>query len=418
MIIEVINWFAYLFVYVNLITPRFLYYKNKDTEKIINRLDKLSKDELEYVIKGCILYDKITHERIEPEDINIKDITKNELINLIGFSLFGLEFEDIKRNKDKYNQIVELENRIEKKLNYKLSERIENRYIFRKWGANFIKFNFRPVALQIPLRLVINTLHYYFKYKLSFNYYVCDKTKISYLYKIDDPNKKTIFFIHGFGFGYIPYIKTLFGFEKKYNLIIIIMPSISSYRYYDDLNYTYFPALKDLKESVFNFFHNKNIKNITLLSHSFGTYITQILRKDSRSIIFDKIIMVDPIIFWIGCFKMSIHVDNPLVRKYPFYQYVSDNLINFLIYHCIYLKYVCYRLMFGPDFWIYNSSELSNTNVTIVLEKGDYVIPAELLYKKVKDKVKTVYISDDDALHGSIMMENRYYDLLLNTIEN
>lgn len=417
MIVELINWFVYLYIYINIITPRFLYYKNKDTEKIINRVDKLTKDEIEYVIKGCIMYDKSTHEKLYPEKINTSDLSKNELINLIGFSLFGLEIEEIKNNKIKYLKIVDLADKIEIKLGYKLSEKETNRYIYRKWGSNYIKFNFRPILIQIPLRLVINTLHYYFKIKLSFDYKICNKTKISYLYKIKDPNKKTIFFIHGFGFGYIPYIKTLIEFEKKYNLIIIIMPSISSYRYYDDLNYSYFPALKELRESIYNFIEFINVKDIIVMSHSFGTYISQILRKDSRSNIFKKYIMIDPIIFWIGCFKMSIHVDNPLVRKYPVYQYISDNLINFLIYHCIYLKYVCYRLMFGPDFWIYNSSELSGTNVTIILEKSDYVIPAELLYNKIKGKVDNVYIDDDTALHGSVLMDDKYLPILIDTIE-
>ncbi len=416
MLIELFNWFIYLYIYINIITPRFLYYKNKDTEKIINRIDKLTKEEVEYVLKGCILYDKNSHNKIFPPNIDLKELSKNDLVSLIGFSLFGIELEDIKNNEN-YKKILELADKVEYKLGYNLKKEISDKYIYRKWGSNYINFNFRPIAIQIPLRLIINTLHFYFKLKLSFNYDICSKTKISYLYKVNDPNKKTLLFIHGFGFGYIPYIKTLFELEKRYNLIILILPSISSYKYYDDLNYSYFPALKDIKESVYKFIEKTKSENIILLSHSFGTYISQILRKDSRETVFKKIIMVDPIIFWIGCFKMSIHVENPLVRKYPLHQYITDNLINFLIYQCIYLKYVCYRTMFGPNFWVYNSSELSKTNVTIVLEKEDYVIPAELLYNKIKDKVNNVYLDEDDALHGTILMDSKYIKLLLDTIE-
>ena len=71
-----------------------------------------------------------------------------------------------------------------------------------------------------------------------------------------------------------------------------------------------------------------NIKNINILSHSFGTYITEIIRKDSRSDLFiDKIIMVDPIIFWIGCFKMNIHVDNPCIDNSTYLSYILGHLI-------------------------------------------------------------------------------------------
>ncbi len=48
--LELVNWIVYLVIYINILTPRYLYLKNKDTEKIIKRIDKLSKNELEFVI--------------------------------------------------------------------------------------------------------------------------------------------------------------------------------------------------------------------------------------------------------------------------------------------------------------------------------------------------------------------------------
>ncbi len=355
---------------------------------------------------------------MNPFDINIKNLTKQELKNLLGYSLFGLDPSQIKENNNRSNIINTTIDSIEKVLEYKFIEnnRETDRYLYRCWGTNFINFNFRPVCLQIPLRLIINIIHFYFRLILRFRFVTCSKTKISYLYKISDPNKKTIFFIHGFGFGYIPYTKTLLQLQKNYNLIIMIIPNISSYRYYEDLTCTYFPSTQDITNSVFDFIKTNNINDCMVLAHSFGTYITQILSNDSKSSIFSKIILVDPIIFWIGCFKMSLHVENPFVRKSPIYYYLLDNLINYLIYQCIYLKFVCYRLMFGPDFWIYDDSELGS-NVTIVLEKGDYVIPSELLYSKIKSKVKCIYIDDPDALHGSFILESKYYSKLVELLE-
>ena len=40
--------------------------------------------------------------------------------------------------------------------------------------------------------------------------------------------------------------------------------------------------------------------------------------------------------------------------------YLIDNIISFMIYQCLYLKYVCFRVMFGPDFWVYDVDEISN----------------------------------------------------------
>ena len=156
-----------------------------------------------------------------------------------------------------------------------------------------------------------------------------------------------------------------------------------------------------------------------MLSHSFGTYIARILERDDRcKKYFKKIIMVDPIIFWIGCFKMCLHIANPNINKSSIKSYLIDIIVNYLIYECIYHKYVCFRVMFGPDFWIYNSSELLGTNIEMVLEKGDYIIPAELIYNKVKDKIKCHYIDDVNAVHGSVLMTSKYTDNFINIINN
>lgn len=419
-ILELINWILYLIIYINILTPRFLYIKQKDTEKIIERVDKLELNELVYVIKCCIIYNKNTHEEVVDQNtININDLTINEISNIIGYSLFGIDIKKIKTHS-KYQYILKLIKKIEKILDIKFKYEETDRYLYRKWGSNFIKFSFRPLFIQIPIRLIINYIHYFFTWKKKFNYHVCTKTKISYLYKLGDPSKETIFFIHGFGFGYIPYIKSILALETKYNIIVIIMPNISTYRFYDELTSgIYFPIVTDIKDSIFKFLNEKNILSCVIISHSFGTYIARMLQLDSRSNIFSNIIMIDPIIFWIGCFKMSLHISNPLVRKESFILYLQDIIINYLIYKCIYHKYVSYRIMFGPDFWIYTSSEFVNSKLILILEKNDYVIPAELIYNKIKDKINNncYYIEDDDALHGTIVTEEKYLPRLLNIID-
>ncbi len=415
--LEFVNWIVYLVIYINILTPRYLYLKNKDTEKIIKRIDKLSKNELEFVIKGSIIYDKNKHENIQNESfIDISGITIKEITNIIGYSLFGIEINKI-TSHSRYNEIIKIISKIENILEIKFANTDEDRFLYRKWGSEFIKFSFRPLVLQITIRFLVNYFHYYFVLARDYDYTVCEKTKISYLTKITSEDKETIFFIHGFGLGYIPYYKIILELEKKYNIILIVLPNISSYRFYDELMYIYFPSLFDIKESIYSFVEQKKIKNIIILSHSFGTYITRILERDIRSKQFKKIIMIDPIIFWIGCFKMCIHISNPSIRTNSLSNYLFDVIGNFLIYDCIYHQYVCFRTMFGPDFWIYNSKELLDSNITMVLEKGDYIIPAELIYNKIKDKTKCYYVDDDDAVHGTIMTNSSYTNVIFDIIQ-
>ena len=74
--------------------------------------------------------------------------------------------------------------------------------------------------------------------------------------------------------------------------------------------------------------------------------------------------------------------------------------------------------MYGPDYWIIDMNELSNTNITIILEKNDYVIPAEILYNNIKNvpNIKCHYIDDDEAVHGSIIIESKYVNKLIDII--
>jgi hypothetical protein len=69
--------------------------------------------------------------------------------------------------------------------------------------------------------------------------------------------------------------------------------------------------------------------------------------------------------------------------------------------------------MFGPDFLIYDSCELEGKNIMIVLEYNDQVIPADILYEKIKNK-RISYYYLNNAEHGSIFLSSKFD----NTFEN
>lgn len=421
MYLEFINWIYYLFIYSRIIAPRFTKFKNTDIENIIKRIDKLKVSEIEYILNGCIESYKIPSNNIR-DKLDIYKLSRNEVIKLIGQSLFGLDCDKLIMNKNKVEMISNIVKKIENKICYNFEDdntellSKNDKYIYKSWGNNFVDFNFRPLIIQIPIRLGMSSIHYYMTHYLKYNYET--KNRIGFLSKPIDKNRKTIFFIHGLGFGYIPYIQALLKLEKKYNVIILVLPNISSYSYKDDLLYSQFPELDVITNTIYEFIGDNKLEIDMLLCHSFGTYIGQILSKDPRSTIFKKIFMVDPIIFWISSFKMSLHVQNPLIRNNSYYTCILDNVLSYLIYQCIYLKYVLYRVMFGPDFWIYDEKEL-DPRISLLFEKSDYIIPAELLANKVRknDKIKMWYIDNDTAYHGSIIMESQFIDTFISIVD-
>lgn len=410
-ILEFINWLIYLFMYLKIINPSTLYYRKNDIKKIISKIDKLDKFELEHIIKGSIAYNKITHKNIDYENFDVKEMTQKEMMLLLGHTLYGIEIDKVFASK-KIKQIHDLMLKIEKKLDIKFKMENVSRYIYKSWGREFIYFHFRPLLFEIPIRITMNLFHLYMRYLLKFKYKICDNSKIGYFYKENVVSKDNLIFIHGFGLGYIPYIKKIIELDKKFNLIIMVLPNISSYTYYDDIHCGYFPSHESIKKSFYDTMNKLNIKKINILAHSFGTYVTQILRKDKQKNIINKIIMIDPIIFWIGCFKMSLYIDKIAEFGTNIFYWLIELLTNYLIYKCLYLRYVCYRVMFGPDFLVYDSVELENENILFVLEYNDKVIPADIIYDKIKNK-NTNYFYINNAEHGSILLDSKF-----NTIFN
>jgi len=196
----------------------------------------------------------------------------------------------------------------------------------------------------------------------------------------------------------------------------MVLPNISSYNYYDDLNSGLFPSNNIILDSFYNWTSKMEIKELNILAHSFGTYITQIILNDPRNTFIKKTIMVDPIIFWICCFKMSTYIDKYPEQSESIITNIAELLINQLIYQCLYLRYICLRAMFGPDFWIYNAKELEGKNILLVLEYDDHVVPSEFLYKKIKDyDISYYYLSD--ALHGSVLLDPKFESVFKDIIE-
>lgn len=413
--LELINWIMYLYRYLKIINPTTLYLNKKDIDKVVNKVDKLEKFDLEHLIKGSIAYDKNNHEIINCETFEIRNLTKKEIIILLGTTLYGIEPDEVFQSIE-IKKIYKLMSKIETKLNFEFKAENLNRYLYKSWGREFINFHFRPLFFQIPIRLLMNIFHYYMIYKLKFNYYICNKSKIGYLYKEKDNNKNDLIFIHGFGLGYVPYIHKLKELNKKFNLIIMILPNISSYTYYDDLNCGYFPSPNVIIYSFYMFMEKLKIKKINLLSHSFGTYIAQILKNNDKKCIINKTILIDPITFWIGCFKMSLYIDKIAQRGTSLVYWILEVLTNYLIFKCLYLRFICHRVMFGPDFLIYNSSDIENKNILLVLEYDDKVIPADIIYNKIKNKNISYYYLKN-AEHGSVLLSSKFNDTFSEIIE-
>ena len=263
-IFELLNWINYIFIYFKLLKKDKKLINKKQINNFINEIKNSNKDEIQNIIKSSISYEKNNLIKKNYENLDISTLSLIEINNIIKKYVLCNKFDD------RINEIREL---IENKLDIKFIDNTNNKYIINTWGESFIYFTFIPLFLSLFLKSLLSSLQYYMIYFLKFKYEVIDNNSLGILHNNYDPNKKTILFIHGFGFGYIPYINTLIQLQKNYNLIIIVLPNISSYLYSHNI------LFDDQKiiNLIYDFIKKNNYDKITILSHSFGTLIAHIL---------------------------------------------------------------------------------------------------------------------------------------------
>ena len=219
---------------------------------------------------------------------------------------------------------------------------------------------------------------------------------ISFLYR-NNGKKDTIMVIHGFGIGYIPYLSKINLLNKKYNIIILILPNISGY--YNNI----FPNIDVITNSIDKFLEMKKINKYYILSHSFGTFISQIILNSDKNNKIMKIIKIDPIIFWISSFSILNFTHNKDHIDYSFsYKSIYNVLINIFVNSDIYVNYICHRLLYPFDFLIINT----DNKVKYYISREDRILDTNILYNMYKNDTNVEFI--DNVEHGDIITNSEY----------
>ena len=386
-LLECVFFIYYIYEYIyNILPTSIKEFTLEEKKNIFERIKTLNKNELSYIINGCIRYNKNTCDYYN-NSVEISDLSNIEIKKLLKYSLLNTK----KINKDEI-LINEIKNYIEKECEIKFKNNNSDRFIFSKWGENFIYFHYRPIILNILIKIIINIYHYYMIFLLKYEFYNCKKSKISFLYK-NNNKKENMLFIHGFGIGYIPYINKLKYLEKKYNIIIFIMPNISGY-YYGCV-----PTKDIIINAVDEFMELKNIKKYNILAHSFGTYVSQLILNNDIHDRINKAIYVDPIIFWMSSFKIcDFNKKEKYLKNKTLKNYIFGIVIFFIVNLDIFINQICFRLMHSFDFLIIEP----NDNILYVISKNDYLLDINTLYCKYKKYKNIIFI--ENAEHGDIFL--------------
>jgi len=390
LIFEVIHFIYYIYVYF-----RYIYRIKKrvfnidEVNLVINTFKTLNKKTIEYVLTQSIYYDKELHKDVFINKLEIKNFSRNEIKNILKFSILNQN-----NNNDYEKELDELVIFTEKKLEIEFDDKKKSKYIYFNWNTNYVEFHYRFLICNIIVKTLTFLTHRYMLY-IKYEYYNLEGN-VSFLYR-NNGKTDTIMLIHGFGIGYIPYFSKINLLSEKYNVIILILPNISGY--YNNI----FPNIDVIINSVDKFLEIKKINKYYILSHSFGTFISQIILNNDKKNKIMKIIKIDPIIFWISSFSILHFTHNKEHINYSIsYKYIYAKIVNIFVNSDIYVNYICHRLLYPFDFLIINT----NNKVKYYISREDRLLDTDILHNMYKNDNNVEFI--DNVEHGDIITNNEY----------
>ncbi len=190
-IFELVNWINYIFIYFKVLKKTKNLLCEKEITKFINGIVDSDEEELKNIIRASISHEKNKLIKNNNENLEISNLSLVEINNIIKKYILNNKLGD---------EIDKIRDIIENKLDIKFEDNNNNRYVINEWGNIFISYSFIPLFLNLFTKLIFNSIHYYIIYFLKFKYELYEHNSLGVLYNNYDPNKKTILFIHGFGF--------------------------------------------------------------------------------------------------------------------------------------------------------------------------------------------------------------------------
>ena len=265
----------------------------------------------------------------------------------------------------------------------KTSEIISNHFM-----TNRLNVLYKPRIFYVLMYLVRRVFNFYM-YTLGFTNIIDPRLNLRVWIKHNSgaTNKMPLVFIHGLGFGIMPYIRKIQRLSVDRRTVIVPeLPNIS----YDLYKFPP-PSNENLVTSLYNILSKLEIKQVDIIGHSYGSLILNIFQIKYPDICNYKTYAES------GCFYIQqSHLSSTILFKTSF-----NNLHNFLrtiiIYKDIYTQYIFKRTIFYEHTLITNLDDKTN----IILSKDDEIMPSYYIHKYITTYYPQVHVEMIEGVHGA-----------------
>ena len=324
---------------------------------------------------------------------NREMITIENIKKLLSYHIYNTYPNDNIVDDDRINELVDI---IKDKLGSLIRPNVHisdtNDFISYHFMTNRLNAVHKPFIFYIFMYFIRRCFNFYM-YTLGFTNIVDPHLNLRVWIKHNSvgTNKMPLVFIHGFGFGIMPYIRKILRLSVDRRTVIVPeFPNIS----YDLYKFPP-PSSDNLSTSLYNILIKQNIELIDIAGHSFGGLLLNTFQNKYPHICNYKTYAESPVF----CIHQS-HIVNVIAIKIPFklpLKHIIKYIRTMIIYNDIYTQYFLNRCLFYENTLIKNLDD----KTTIILAKDDRLVPSYYIHKYITAYYPQVQVEMIEGDHAA-----------------
>lgn len=238
-------------------------------------------------------------------------------------------------------------------------------------------------------------------------------TKWIYLPRTVDHDKTPIVFLHGIGFGVLPYIHfiiSLVSAEKNRAFILVEMRHVAMRIYSNDA-----PDLTSLAHDIVDAMEHAGYEKGIFIAHSYGTFVlSQILQSRNSSV--DQAFLIDPVCLMTCHPKLTSNFVYRTFQGLPVSFKRFMDLVQFVFSRDLTLAQTFCRRFNGMEIMIWPEDLPKHAKNVIVLSGKDPLIPIALVQEQFKEVDHCHTVVNNDHTHGQFLGDLQYLKFLVHHV--
>lgn len=228
-----------------------------------------------------------------------------------------------------------------------------------------------------------------------------------------DNKKGPVIFLHGVGFGVLPYfhfISSLLSLDESRAFILVEMRHVAMRLCPDDA-----PDLMSLAIDIVDTMEDMGYARGTFIAHSYGSFVlSQILQSRNSSV--EKVCLIDPVSLMTCHPKLT---SNFVYRSFQGLSLSSKrfmDLIQFVFSRDLTLAQTFCRRFNGMEVMIWPDDLPKHAKNIIVLSGKDPLIPTSLVREQFKEVNHAKVVVNDHHTHGQFLYDFKYLNYLVHHV--